>query len=138
MRTLAVAVLATCAIFFACSNKSPEEPQTEIFTGELEVDRGLDSVGGQYTDTISLVLDDPYYTLFFVSRHARLCDSEGKTTGFGTPIVKFSPTHIFTGSCDSLRIPHGSFAAVFYGDTSAVLTQTDYVRSIKYELRLKK
>lgn len=138
MRMFITIAVAIFVIGFACSKKSPEEPQTEVFRGELEVDRGLDSVGGHYTDTISFVLDDPYYTLFFVTRHARLCDSEGKTTGFGTPIVKFSPTRIFSGGCDSIRVPHGSFAAVFYGDTTAVLTQTDYDRSITYELRLKK
>ena len=138
MRLLFIAFAAALAAVIACSKNAPDESRIESFRGELYVDKGLDSVGGETTDTIEFILDDPYYTLFFITRNARMCDSEGKVTDFGKPSVKLSPTHIFSGGCDSIRIPHGIFDAVFYGDTAAVLTRTDYERSIKYEMRLSK
>ena len=138
MRLAVILFTALCAIWFACSKESPPEPTAETFSGELVVEKGFDSVGGEYTDTISFILDETYYTLFFVTRRANLCDSEGKVTGFGRPLVKFTPSRTFGSNCDSARVPHGSFDAVFYGDTAAVLTQTDYDLGIRYELRLRK
>ena len=138
MSKVIIVVAGVCALWFACSKETPPETTREVFTGVLEVDRGLDSVGGEYTDTISFILDDVYYSMLFVTRHSNLCDSDGKVTHFGQPSVKFEPTRTYGTGCDSLRVVHGTFDAVFYGDTAAVLVRTDYEQSIKYVLRLKK
>lgn len=122
--------------WIGCNDKSEPESVTEVYDGELYVDRGIDSVGGETVDTIFMIIRDRQYTIFHRTRKSRFCDSEGLITGFGRPTVILIPANTFGSGCDSLHIPQGEFSALFNSDGTVVMDRRDLSLGTVWQLRL--
>lgn len=109
---------------------------TEVFTGELSVDRGIDSVGGETVDTILFMLRGNQYSLFHLTNKSKYCDSEGRATGYGSPRLTLLPQGTFGSGCDSLHIPQGVFMVTFLENSGLILNRTDTALSTIWQFRL--
>lgn len=122
-------------IGLACS--SDREPEiTEVFSGELYTDRGIDSVGGETVDTIVFMLRGNQYSLFHLTNKSKYCDSEGRATGYGFPRLTLVPQATFGSGCDSLHVPQGAFEVTYLADNGLILDRTDTAMSTIWQFRL--
>ena len=126
---IALAGLSTC-------EEEEEVLPTDTYYGHLTAHRV--SLMETRTDSISLVLEQSRYSFTHHSRLTNLCDSEGTLDATGRSVLLFVPSRFEFDNCDTVRIPHGEFAAVFRGD-SLYLTQDATDRhDITYDIKLKK
>jgi len=123
-------------LFLGCGDDSEEEIY-EVYYGRLTTKRII--LFETRTDSVIFTINSGYYDLEHVTNKTGLCPSEGSISEFGTSEMKLIPTKVHFSNCDSLRIPHDVFEAVYKGDSLILTRDADSLTlDITYEFRLKK
>ncbi len=145
MKATVAILLLSLTVSVGCDKETTASFEPEVFTGELTV-RRIDQVFTRI-DTVELVVDGPSYQLTHIIRASNLCDSRGSQSGFGSNRLSLAPSPIASGGCDNLRVPAGTFKAVFSGDSlilgpmqlefSVTTSGRTSVETWEYEFRLK-
>jgi len=126
---IALAGLSTC-------EEEEEVLPTDFYYGHLTTHRV--SLMETRTDSISLVLEQTRYSFTHYSRLTNLCDSDGNLNPTGRSVLLFVPTAFEFDNCDTVRVPHGEFAAVFRGDSLYLTQDATDDHDITYDIKLKK
>lgn len=134
----AVAILGLGLLTTGCNPEIDLSPKkAEIFRGRFVLEKDPNVVGGSDTDRVEFVIQGGPYSFQFQTFNSKVCDSKGTAYGFGTPRIRFTPSTVFVGNCDSLHVPQGNFISVFKGD-SLLMNKYDTARSQRYQIDLTK
>ncbi|HWR83359.1 MAG TPA: hypothetical protein VN285_08650 [Candidatus Deferrimicrobium sp.] len=114
-----VYVILLAAIIVSCGS-DPKPDIREEYSGQLIFRKFQE----QYpiwivdTDLVVLTLNNDAYSLNHVTHNSNLCSSNGRVLDFGTNRLTLTPTSIqYTGGCDSLHVPRGTFRSTFVRDS---------------------
>ncbi len=113
-----VVLILLGSVLAGCEDES-SPPEVEVFSGELAIAeiKELPPYTYHYTDTVVLTVDGSIYRLEHITNESNLCSSRGKVVGFGTNILRLTPTSTDHQNCDSIKVPQGEFKSVFRGDS---------------------
>lgn len=118
-------LLIPLMVWAACSDEDDLGPENEEFRGTYLV-RNLGEVKDlAKQDSVTLKIrkniafEMHFYGLNGINDHIDFCDASGTIVDFGAQIIGFDPDFVFSGNCDTLRIPRGDFIGDFktHGDT---------------------
>lgn len=135
-----LAVLALGAGIPACSDEEDEDTGgSERWRGELEVDQDPGTVGGQWTDTVLLTINDGIYTLTHLTSNGNpgsLCDAEGSIGTLVSNTTRITPQRYFSdGTCQANEGPSGDFQVnLFAAGDSLTLTSVGGVDFFQFRL----
>lgn len=125
MKTIFVLVASVALVVILSCQKEVEPTKVEVWNGSLKIYTGIGTYLDSTIDTVSLTIDNGFYELRHSVNDSRLCNTNGRITNFGKPETRLTPSSIiWTGNCDSLRVPSGLFRAVFSGNNLTLTKDT--------------
>lgn len=125
MKKKLLLLLIPLLLWAACSDEDDVGAPDESFRGTYLV-RNLGEVKIMAkNDSLTLKIrknttfEMHFYGLEGTSDDVNFCDVSGTIVDFGTQLIGFEPTFVFSGNCDTLRVPRGNFVGDFktHGDT---------------------
>ena len=112
-------------------------PPREVFYGRFILIKDPYVIGQSDTDQVEFVVQGGTYSFHHLTHDTRLCDTKGNALAFGGNRVNLVPITIFSGNCDTSRVPRGYFDTAFKGD-SLTLSKFDTARTLWYQINLTK